>query len=121
LERSDELHSVTTSCQNGYRSCEPAARRGNADKFATMSTGGFHTCKDGGGVTMGTASDKRDVRVAVRARTNGGYTYQIFTIQSEPKTLLSAKRGCSYASPAEAAQAGFEAVATLHCINHDLI
>ena len=69
----------------------------------------------------GTALDKRELRVAVRARTNGGYTYQIFTIESEPKTLLSAKRGCSYASPAEAAQAGFEAVATLHSINHDLI
>jgi hypothetical protein len=70
---------------------------------------------------MGTASDKRDVRVAVRARTNGGYTFQIFTIESEPKTLLSAKRGRSYASPAEAAQAGFEAIAALHCTNHDLI
>jgi hypothetical protein len=70
---------------------------------------------------METALDRRELRVAVRARTNGGYTYQIFTIESEPKTLLSAKRGRSYASPAEAAQAGFEAVATLRCINHDLI
>jgi hypothetical protein len=60
---------------------------------------------------METALDKRELRVAVRARTNGGYTYQIFTIESEPKTLLRAARGCSYASPAEAAQAGFEAIA----------
>jgi hypothetical protein len=42
---------------------------------------------------METALDKRELRVAVRARTNGGYTYQIFTIESEPKTLLSAKKG----------------------------
>jgi hypothetical protein len=44
LERSDELHSVTASCQNDYRSCEPAARQENIDKFATVI--GFHTCKD---------------------------------------------------------------------------
>jgi hypothetical protein len=64
---------------------------------------------------------ERDLRVAVRARKNGGYTYQIFTVASEPKTLLSTKNGCSYGSPAEAARAGFEAAAVLNCINDDLI
>ena len=78
-------------------------------------------CPSADGERRGATLDKRELRVAVRARTNGGYTYQIFTIESEPKTLLSAKRGRSYGSPAEAAQAGFEAVATFHCINHDLI
>jgi hypothetical protein len=64
---------------------------------------------------------KRDLRVAVRARKNGRYTYQMFTLASEPKTLLSPKNDDSYASPAEAAQAGFQAVAFLNCISDDLI
>jgi hypothetical protein len=64
---------------------------------------------------------KRDLRVAVRARTNGGYTYQIFTMASEPKTLVSPKNDDSYASPEEAVQAGFQAVAVLNCISDDLI
>jgi hypothetical protein len=51
----------------------------------------------------------------VRARKNGGYTYQIFTMASEPKTLLSLQKDDSYASPAEAA------VAVLNCISDDLI
>ena len=64
---------------------------------------------------------KRDLRVAVRARKNGGYTYQIFTMAGEPKTLLSAKNNDTYVSPAEAVQAGFQAVAVLNCISDDLI
>jgi hypothetical protein len=63
---------------------------------------------------------ERELRVAVRARERGGYTYQIFTVASEPRTLLGAKDD-SYASPAEAARAGFEAVAILKCISAGLI
>jgi hypothetical protein len=55
--------------------------------------------------------NEREFRVAVRARASGGYMYQIFTADSEPRTLLSARRG--YASPAEAERAGYEAIATL--------
>jgi hypothetical protein len=64
---------------------------------------------------------ERELRVAVRARERGGYTYQIFTVASEPRTLLGAKDDHSYASPAEAARAGFEAVAILKCISAGLI
>jgi len=64
---------------------------------------------------------ERELRVAVRAQERGGYTYQIFTVASEPRTLLEAKDDHSYASPAEAARAGFEAVAVLKCISADLI
>jgi hypothetical protein len=56
---------------------------------------------------------EREFRVAVRARENGGYTYEIFTVASEPQTLLGDKNGHSYASPAEAERAGYEAVAVL--------
>jgi len=56
---------------------------------------------------------ERELRVAVRARESGGYTYQIFTVASEPRTLLSAKNGNSYASPAEAERAGYDAVSVL--------
>jgi hypothetical protein len=70
---------------------------------------------------MGVALSERDLRVAVRARRNGRFTYQIFTAASEPKTLLSAKNGLSFASPAEAARAGLAAAAVLNCINDDLI
>jgi hypothetical protein len=60
----------------------------------------------------GAAMRGQELRVAVRAREGGGgYTYQIFTVASEPRTLLSAKNG--YSSPAEAERAGYEAVAVL--------
>jgi hypothetical protein len=59
---------------------------------------------------------ERELRVAVRARERGGYTYQIFTVASEPRTLVGAKNDRSYASPAEAERAGFEAAAVLKCI-----
>jgi hypothetical protein len=55
----------------------------------------------------------RELRVAVRARASGGYTYQIFTVASEPRTLVSAENDNSYASPADAERAGYEAVAVL--------
>jgi len=62
----------------------------------------------------GAAMRGQELRVAVRAREGGGgYTYQIFTVASEPRTLLSAKNGNSYSSPAEAERAGYEAVAIL--------
>jgi len=64
---------------------------------------------------------ERELRVAIRARERGGYTYQIFTVASEPRTLLGAKDDDSYASPAEAERAGFEAVAVLKGISADLI
>jgi hypothetical protein len=60
-----------------------------------------------------------ELKVAVRARERGGYTYQIFTVASEPRTLL--RNDHSYASPAEAERAGFEAAAVLKCISSDLI
>ncbi len=71
--------------------------------------------------TMETASSERDLRIAVRAGKNGYYSYQIFTVAGEPKTLLSSRRVRSYASPAEAAKAGLEAAAVLNCIGRDLI
>jgi hypothetical protein len=55
----------------------------------------------------------RELRVAVRARESGGYTYQIFTVASEPRTLASAENDNCYASPADAERAGYEAVAVL--------
>jgi hypothetical protein len=64
---------------------------------------------------------KRDLRVAVHARKNGGYTYQIFTMAGEPKTVLCHMNDDSYASAAEAVQAGFQTVAVLNCISGDLI
>jgi hypothetical protein len=54
---------------------------------------------------------EREFKVAVRARKRGGYTYQIFTVASEPRTLLSATKEDSYDSPLEAELAGYEAVA----------
>jgi len=50
-------------------------------------------------------------RVAVRARDNGRYTYQIFTLAGEPRTFQSADK--SYKTPEEAVEAGHEAVAVL--------
>jgi hypothetical protein len=55
----------------------------------------------------------RELRVAVRARESGGYTYQIFTVASQPRTLVSAESDSSYASPADAERAGYEAVKVL--------
>jgi hypothetical protein len=59
-------------------------------------------------------SNVGELRVAVRARKSGGYTYQIFTVASEPRTLVSAENDNSYASPADAERAGYEAVAILN-------
>jgi hypothetical protein len=52
---------------------------------------------------------------------NGRFSYQIFTVAGEPRTLLGSRRIRSYASSAEAAKAGLEAAAVLNCIGHDLI
>jgi hypothetical protein len=60
---------------------------------------------------VGVAVSDRELRVAVRARESGGYTYQIFTVGSEPRTLLAARNG--YPSPADAERAGYEAVEVL--------
>jgi len=67
------------------------------------------------------ASDSSGVRCG-RSRTQSGgprsgewrYTYQIFTVASEPRTLVSAENDNSYASPADAERAGYEAVAVLN-------
>jgi hypothetical protein len=53
----------------------------------------------------------RRFRVAVRACDNGQYTYQIFTLAGEPRTFQSDNR--KYATPEEAVEAGYEAVAVL--------
>jgi hypothetical protein len=58
---------------------------------------------DGNGV------ERAKGQIAVRARKNGRYSYQIFTVAAEPKTLWGSRRHRSYASPAEAAKAGLEA------------
>jgi hypothetical protein len=70
---------------------------------------------------MEAASNEQELRIAVRARKHGRYSYQIFTVAGEPKTLSSSRRVRSYASPAEAAKAGLEAAAVLNCIGRDLI
>jgi predicted ATPase len=49
-------------------------------------------------------------KVAVRAQ-RGRYAFQIFTVAGEPRTFQSNDR--TYASPQEAEQAGYEAVAVL--------
>jgi|HubBroStandDraft_4_1064222.scaffolds.fasta_scaffold206192_1 hypothetical protein len=53
-----------------------------------------------------------EFRVAVRARDGGRYMYQIFTLAGEPRTFRSDSE--SYATPAEAERAGYEAVAVLN-------
>jgi hypothetical protein len=50
-------------------------------------------------------------RVAVRACDNGQYMYHIFTLAGEPRTFQSDSG--KYATPREAEQAGYEAVAVL--------
>ncbi len=51
-----------------------------------------------------------EFRVAIRAR-KGRYGFQIFTVAGEPQTFRSDT--ASYASPDEAAQAGYAAVAAM--------
>jgi hypothetical protein len=48
-------------------------------------------------------------KVAVRARIGGGYTYQIFAVAGEPRTLQINDKG--FTSPEEAERAGYEALA----------
>ena len=51
-------------------------------------------------------------RVAVRAQDGGSYSYQIFTMAGEPRTLQSNDQ--SYPTPEDAERAGYEAVAVLN-------
>jgi hypothetical protein len=53
----------------------------------------------------------RDLRfqVAVRASGDGRFTFQIFTLSGEPRTFHAGSQ--TYATPADAAQAGREAIA----------
>jgi hypothetical protein len=53
-----------------------------------------------------------EFRVAVRARDGGRFMYQSFTLAGEPRTFRSDSE--SYATPAEAERAGYEAVAVLN-------
>jgi hypothetical protein len=48
-------------------------------------------------------------QVAVRASADGRFTFQIFTLSGEPRTFHASSR--TYATPADAAKAGYEAIA----------
>jgi hypothetical protein len=50
----------------------------------------------------------QEFRVAVLATKDGGFTFQIFTVCSEPQTLLN--NSPRYVTPADAAQAGYQAI-----------
>jgi hypothetical protein len=52
-----------------------------------------------------------EFRVAVRATDNGYFAFQIFTVCGEPKTLLT--NSPRYMTPADAAQAGYDAIALM--------
>jgi hypothetical protein len=52
-----------------------------------------------------------EFRVAVRATEDGLYAFQIFRVGGEPRTLLSDSP--RYMTPADAAQAGYEALASM--------
>jgi hypothetical protein len=48
-------------------------------------------------------------QVAVRASADGRFTFQIFTLSGEPRTFQASSQ--TYATPADAAKAGYEAIA----------
>jgi hypothetical protein len=48
-------------------------------------------------------------QVAVRASPDGRFTFQIFTLSGEPRTFHAGSQ--TYATPADAAKAGYEAIA----------
>jgi hypothetical protein len=52
-----------------------------------------------------------EFRVAVRATEDGLYAFQIFRVGGEPRTLLNDSP--RYMTPADAAQAGYEALASM--------
>jgi hypothetical protein len=54
--------------------------------------------------------NERDSRfhVAVRASADGRFTFQIFTLSGEPRTFHTGSQ--TYATPADAAKAGYEAI-----------
>jgi hypothetical protein len=53
----------------------------------------------------------QEFRVAVRATEDGRFAFQIFRVGGEPRTLL--RDSPHYKSPAEAAQVGHEAIASM--------
>jgi hypothetical protein len=53
----------------------------------------------------------QEFRVAVRATEDGRFAFQIFRVGGEPRTLL--RDSPRYMSPADAAQAGQEAIASM--------
>jgi predicted ATPase len=56
-------------------------------------------------------------RVAVAATSDGKYTFQIFSVCGEPQTLQTDSR--RYMTPADAAQAGYEAIAANSKVSPD--
>ena len=53
----------------------------------------------------------QEFRVAVRATEDGRFAFEIFAVGGEPRTLLSDSP--RYMTPADAAQAGYEALASM--------
>jgi hypothetical protein len=68
-----------------------------------------------GAILSGRGTEKplnvRDLgfQVAVRATADGRFTFQIFTLSGEPRTFHAGSQ--TYATPADAASAGYEAIA----------
>jgi hypothetical protein len=63
-----------------------------------------------GGFTEGPVNEHDPpFRVAVRASADGRFTFQIFTLSGEPRTFHTTSQ--TYATPADAAKAGHEAIA----------
>jgi hypothetical protein len=92
-----------------------ARRQLSAPHLARLSTpsvaSGLVRCNTlGEGVTEKPLS-VRDLRfqVAVRASADGRFTFQIFTLSGEPRTFHAGSQ--TYATPADAVQAGYEAIA----------
>jgi hypothetical protein len=55
-----------------------------------------------------------ELRVAVLATNDGRFAFQVFTVCSEPRTLLT--DSARYLTPADAAQAGYEAIASMSAL-----
>jgi hypothetical protein len=53
----------------------------------------------------------QEFRVAVLATDDGQFAFQIFTVSGEPQTLQT--DSSRYMTPADAAQAGYEAIASM--------
>jgi hypothetical protein len=104
--RSNGMRSLAVYC----RQCHLEADRRNG--LLTLVASGLLQCN-----TLGVEGLRRkpvsvrDLRfqVAVRASGDGRFTFQIFTLSGEPRTFHAGSQ--TYATPADAAQAGREAIA----------